>query len=117
MLGLLIDGAVGILALFFPSLMGPLLDVPALDPAAMAIAGGEFIVVALVYLLVLRDIERFRPLLWVLALDQAFAAILTAVEIALGHVPGTWKTIGPLPLSLALALIYVAGARARNPRT
>jgi hypothetical protein len=52
-------------------------------------------------------------LLWLIALDQAFAAILPAYEIARGHVVATWKTIGPIPFNAALAAIYVAGARSK----
>jgi uncharacterized membrane protein len=108
--GLCIDTGVAILALFFQSLLGPLFDLPLKDPALTTIAGGEYIIVALVYVLVLREPERYRALLWLCALDQAFAALLPAIEIARGHVVATWKTIGPIPLSVLLAAVYAWGA-------
>lgn len=117
--GALVDGGVAILALFFQPLLGPLLDVPTKDPALTTVAGGEFLVVTGLYVALVRDIERYGPLLWLVALDQACAALLPGIEIARGHVVATWKTIGPIPFNLALAAIYVSGAlRAREfPRT
>jgi hypothetical protein len=94
-------------------LLGPLLDVPTKDPALTTIAGGEYVVVASIYAVLLRDLKKYRVLLWLIALDQAFAAILPAYEIARGHVVATWKTIGPIPFNAALAAIYVAGARTK----
>jgi len=114
-IGLCVDTTVAILALFFQPLLGPLFDIPVKDPALTTIAGGEYVVVTLVYALVLRDPERFGPLLWLCALDQAFAALLPAVEIARGNVVATWKTIGPIPLNALLAVCYtVLAARARR---
>jgi hypothetical protein len=112
-IGLLVDTTVAILALFFQPLLGPLLDVPTKDPALTTIAGGEYVVVASIYAVVLRDLKKYRVLLWLIALDQAFAALLPAYEIARGHVVATWKTIGPIPFNAALAAIYVAGARSK----
>ncbi len=110
-LGALIDTGVAILALFFQSLLGPLFDIPAKDPALTTIAGGEYVVVALVYVLLLRDLERYRGLLWLIALDQLFAALLPALEISRGHVAATWKTLGPIPVNLLLVAVYVVAAR------
>jgi len=106
-----IDAFVGILAVFFQPLMGPLLDIPVKDPAVTTIAGGEFIVVGLIYLITLRDPQHYRVLLYVVALDQAFAALLAAVEIQRGEVAATWKTLAPIPLSAILAGIYFFSAR------
>lgn len=108
--GLCVDTGVAIIALFFQSLLGPLFDLPLKDPALTTVAGGEYVVVASVYLLVLREPERYRSLLWLCALDQAFAALLPALEIARGHVVATWKTIGPIPLSVLLSIVYAWGA-------
>jgi hypothetical protein len=109
-LGALVDLTVAILALFFQPLLGPLLDVPTKDPALTTIAGGEYLVVTAIYLIILRDLERHRVLLWLIALDQLLAALLPGIEIARGHVVATVKTLGPIPLNLALAAVYVAGA-------
>ncbi len=87
-------------------------DLPLKDPALTTIAGGDYVVVALVYVLVFREPERYRVLLWLCALDQVFAALLPGIEIARGHVVATLKTIGPIPLNALLAGIYVWGARA-----
>ncbi len=110
-LGFAIDAFVAILALFFQNLLGPLLDVPTKDPALTTVAGGEFLVAAMVYLTALRFPTTARPLLWICALDQALAAVLPAIEIARGHVVATWKTIGPIPGNVLLAAIFVYGAR------
>jgi len=115
-LGTLIDGGVAILALFFQSLLAPLFDIPLKDPAITTIAGGEFVVVTLLYLALLRDLERYRGLLWLVALDQVLAAALPAYEIARGHVVATWKTLGPIPISLILATIFVVGATRKAER-
>jgi len=110
-LGALIDALVAILALFFQPLLGPLFDVPTKDPALTTIVGGEYVVVFLIYVVLLRDLERYRVLLWLVALDQLCAAALPGIEIARGHVVATWKTLGPIPLSLALSAIYALAAR------
>jgi hypothetical protein len=112
-IGAVIDAGVAILALFFQPLLGPLLDVPTKDPALTTIVGGEYVVVTLIYVALLRDLERYRGLLWLIALDQLFAAVLPAYEIARGHVAATWKTIGPIPVNVLLAALYVVGARTR----
>jgi len=109
-IGALVDTGVAVLALFFQSLLGPLFDIPTKDPALTTIAGGEYIVVTLVYVLVLRDLERYRALLWLIALDQLFAGLIPALEISRGNVVATWKTIGPIPFNLLLAAIYTSAA-------
>ena len=109
-IGLLIDAWVGILAIFFQPLLGPLLDVPVHDPAIAVIAGSETLVVAGVYALALREWRRFRPILWICCADQLFAAVVPAIEIARGQFAATIKTLGPIPLSLALAAIFAWGA-------
>jgi hypothetical protein len=110
-IGLCVDAGVAILCFFFQQQLGPLLDIPLKDPALTTIAGGEYVVVTLVYALILRDPKRYHPLLWVIALDQAFGVALPALEIARGHVAATLKTIGPMPFDALLAAIYVWGAR------
>jgi len=112
-IGAVVDATVAILALFFQQLLGPLFDIPTKDPALTTIAGGEYVVVTLLYVVLLRDLERFAPLLWLVALDQLFAGIIPGLEIARGHVAATWKTIGPIPLNLTLSLVYALAARAR----
>jgi hypothetical protein len=113
-IGFAIDALVAVLALFAHGLIEPLLDLPVRDPALTTIAGGEFAVVACVYAAVFRDPRRFRALFWLCALDQAFAVILPALAIAHGEIPGTLKTLGPLPLQAVLALIFVVGARRKD---
>jgi hypothetical protein len=113
-LGAFIDLVVAILALFFQPLLGPLFDIPTKDPALTTIAGGEFVVVFLIYVVLLRELERYRVLLWVVALDQLCAAVLPGIEIARGNVVASWKTLGPIPVSLALAATYALGARERT---
>jgi len=118
-IGGLVDITVAVLALFFQPLLGPLFDIPTKDPALTTIAGGEYLVVTALYLLLLRDLPRYRGLLWLVALDQFLAALLPGIEIARGHVVATWKTLGPIPLNLALAVVYIiAAARPadRGPR-
>jgi hypothetical protein len=110
-LGFCIDAFVGILCLFAQPLLLPLLDLPVKDPAVTTIAGGELLVAAGIYAFVLSDTVRWRPLLWLCALDQAFGALLPAIEIARGHAPATWKTLGPVPLQLILCGIFIASAR------
>ena len=113
-IGGIVDFGVAILALFFQSLLGPLLDVPTKDPALTTIAGGEFLIVALIYALLLRDLDRFKPLLWLVFLDQFFAAVLVIYTISQHEVAGTWKTLGPIPLNLILAAIFAIAARAKS---
>jgi len=116
-IGALTDLFVAALMLFFQSLTGPLLDVPTRDPSIAAFVGCELVVVALVYLALLRDPVRFRPLLYIVALDQVFAAAWPAFEVWRGDIAGTWKTLGPIPFNLALVTIYLIAARAgRSPR-
>ena len=66
--------------MFAPSLLTTLFDIPVTDPTAILIGGGEFAVVTLVYVCLLADLRRFRPLLWLVALDQAFAVVLPAIR-------------------------------------
>jgi hypothetical protein len=110
-LGFCIDFFVGVLALVAQPLLGPLLDIPVRDPAVTTIAGGELVVAAGIYAFVLADPRRWRPLLWLCALDQTFGVLLPALEIARGHAPATFKTLGPMPLQLLLVAVYVAAAR------
>ncbi|GAC1304714.1 MAG: hypothetical protein NVSMB19_15730 [Vulcanimicrobiaceae bacterium] len=109
-IGALVDTSVALLALFFQPLLGPLFDIPTKDPALTTIAGGEYVVVTLVYVLLLRDLERYRALLWLIALDQLFAGLIPALEISRGNVVATWKTLGPIPLNLLLAALYTSAA-------
>jgi hypothetical protein len=109
-IGAVVDTTVAILALFFQQQLGPLFDIPLKDPALTTIAGGEYVVVTLIYVLVLRDFERYRALLWLLALDQFFAATLPALEILRHNVAATPKTIGPIPFNALLAIVYAVGA-------
>jgi hypothetical protein len=111
-LGAAIDAFVAIVSMFFPAATAPLFDIPDHDPVFAFLGGGELVVVTFLYLVILRNVARFRPLLWVVALDQLFAALLPAVEILRGQLPATIKIVGPMPLSLALAVIYVIAARA-----
>jgi len=108
--GFLIDGIVGILCIVAQPLLGPLLGVPVRDPAITAFLGGELIVASIVYALAFSDVTRWRPLLWLCALDQTLGVLIPAIQIALGHVPATLQTLGPMPLQLGLVGIYVAGA-------
>jgi hypothetical protein len=111
-LGAAIDAFVGIVTMFFPAATAPLFDIPDHDPTIAFLGGGELIVATFLYLAILRNVTRFRPLLWIVALDQLFAALLPAVEILRGQLPATIKIVGPMPLSLALAVIYAVAARA-----
>jgi hypothetical protein len=116
-IGFFIDVGFGVLALFFQPLLPALLDLRVRDPALTTVTGGEFLVVALVYVAIFRAPRRFNALLWIVALDQFFAATLVAIEISRGHIPGTWKTIGPIPINLALCAIYLIALRGvRYPR-
>jgi len=114
-IGVAIDLGTALLCFFGQSLFQALLDVPLHDPAIATIAGGEYLVLAFVYLLALRDPVRFRPLLWLCALDQTCAIVLPLVTICLGQVPASWKTLGPMPFQAILVLIYVLGLR--KPRS
>jgi len=113
--GFAIDAFVGVLALFAQGLIPPLLDIPAKDPALTTIYGGALLVIVGVYLLALRDPVRWRPLLWLCALDQTLGVLLPLVEIARGHVVGTPKIYAPMPFQLALVALYVVGAVRRPP--
>lgn len=113
-IGFAIDAYVAVLALFAQGLIEPLLDLPVRDPALTTIAGGEFAVVAWVYAFAFREPRRYRALLWLCALDQLFAVVLPALAIVHGQIPATPKTLGPLPLQLALAAIFVFGAMRRG---
>ena len=110
-IGFGIDVFVGVLALVAQPLLGPLLDIPVKDPAVTTIAGGELLVAAGIYAFVLADPRRWRPLLWLCALDQTLGVLLPALEIARGHAPATFKTLGPMPLQAVLIAIYVLAAR------
>ncbi|MDB5094691.1 MAG: hypothetical protein JWO85_2792 [Candidatus Eremiobacteraeota bacterium] len=114
--GFAIDAGVGSLALFAQPLMQPLLDLPPKDPALTTILGGELLVVAGVYAIVLRDPVRWRPLLWLCALDQFLGVLLPALEIVRGHAPATMKTLGPMPFQLALVALFITGAVRGAPR-
>lgn len=114
-IGFLIDFGVGIIALFAPQLMQPLFDVPVKDLMSAQIAGGEFLVAALVYALALRDPVRFRALLWICALDQLFAVALPSLGIARGDIPGTWKVVAPIPFQALLAILFLVYAVRRTP--
>ncbi len=111
LIGFAIDAVIAVFALFFPAAMGPLFDVPLKDPAATMIAGGEFLVVALLYLAIFLAPRRYRALLVLVALDQALAAVLPAILIGRGDIPATWKTIGPIPINALLAATYAFGLR------
>ncbi len=109
--GFCIDFFVGLLCVVAQPLLQPLLDIPVKDPAVTAIAGGELLVAAGIYAFVFRDPQRWRPLLWLCALDQTLGVVLPAIEIARGHAPATLKTLSPMPLQLLLVGIYITGAR------
>ena len=109
-IGCAIDLYVAALSLFAPQLIPPLLDIPVHDPALAQIAGGEYVIAALCYALALYDPVRFRALLWVCALDQAFAVVLPGLALLRGQIPATWKIIAPIPFDALLGAIYVAYA-------
>jgi hypothetical protein len=113
--GLGIDAFVGGLALFAQPLIEPWLDIPVKDPALTTIYGGALLVIIGVYALALRDPVRWRPLLWLCALDQTLGVLLPLIEIARGHVVGSPKIYAPMPPQLALVALYVAGAVRRPP--
>jgi hypothetical protein len=102
---------VGFVSIFAQPLYPQLLDVPLRDPGLATILGGELLVAAAVYLFPLRDPVRFRPLLWICALDQAFGVALPVYLMLNGAMPASLKTIGPIPFQLALIAVYVASAR------
>jgi hypothetical protein len=110
-IGLCIDLGVAIISLLAQGLVEPVFGVPLRDPALTLISGGEYLVVACVYLLALRDPARYRALLWLCALDQVLAIVLPLSTILRGEIDASWKTLGPLPLQFALALIYAIAAR------
>lgn len=109
-IGLCIDAFVGVLSLFAQGAIAPLLDMPVKDPAVTLFAGGEFLVVAGLYALALADPKRFRPLLWLCALDQAFAIVLPLVAIAAGTLNSSPKILAPMPFQALLIGLYLAGA-------
>ncbi|MEA2787551.1 MAG: hypothetical protein QOF71_3655 [Candidatus Eremiobacteraeota bacterium] len=113
-IGLAIGGAidlfVGLLSLFAPQLLQPLLDIPVKDPTVVQIAGGEFVVAALVYALAFRDPVRFRALLWLCALDQIFAVVLPALAVLHGAAPATWKIVAPIPFQALLTVLFAVYA-------
>ena len=114
-IGFCIDLYVGVLSLFAPQLIQPLLDIPVRDPEIVRIAGGEYVVAALVYALAFRDPGRFRVLLWLCVLDQLFAVVMPALAVAHGTIPGTWKIVAPIPFQALLALLFaVAASRGRK---
>lgn len=109
-IGCAIDLYVAALSLFAPQLIPPLLDIPVHDPTLAQVAGGEYAIAALCYALAFRDPVRYRALLWLCALDQAFAVVLPALAVARGQLPPTWKIIAPIPFDALLGAIYVAYA-------
>jgi hypothetical protein len=109
-LGFCIDAFVGLLCLFAQPLIEPLLGLAVRDPAMTTIAGGELIVAACVYALAFRDPLRWRPLLWICALDQTLGIVLPALEIARGNAPASFKTFGPMPFQAVLVALCVAYA-------
>jgi hypothetical protein len=105
-----IDAYVGVLALFAPQLMQPLLDIPIKDATVAQFAGGELVVAALVYAVAFRDPVRFRALFWVCAVDQVFAVVLPALALAHGALPATLKIVAPIPFQALLAVLFVVYA-------
>ena len=109
-IGFAIDLYVGVLAIFAPQLIPPLLDIPMRDPLLAQLAGGEFVVVALIYAVAFRDPHRFRVLLWLCALDQLIAVVMPTLAIARGALPSTWKIVGPIPVQAALTVVFAVYA-------
>jgi hypothetical protein len=109
-IGFAIDAFVAVLSLFAPQLLEPLLDVPVHEMLTAQIGGGEYAVAALVYALAFRDPVRFRPLLWLCALDQLFAVLLPGAAVLHGQLPSTFKTIAPIPFQALLAALFVVYA-------
>jgi hypothetical protein len=110
-IGALIDFFVAIVVMLFPQSSAALFDIPVRDQTAALLGGGELLVAGCIYVLILRDVERFRPFLWLVALDQLFAALLPGIEVLRGHLPATFKILAPMPLNLALVAVYVLAAR------
>jgi hypothetical protein len=115
-IGFVIDLYVGVLSLFAPQLLTPLLDIPMRDPVIVQFAGGEFVIAALVYAAAFRDPQRYRVLLWLCALDQVFGVLMPGLAVMHGAFPATWKVIAPIPLQALLALLF-AFAAARPDRS
>jgi len=118
----LIVGAVGDIGIalfcwFFQSQLGPILDVPTKDPALTTIAGGEYLIVGLLYILAYRDLPKYRPLLWLFALDQLLAIALPLLEMSRGNAIVSWKTLGPMPLNAVLLTLYMWGSRPPTKET
>ena len=111
-----IDFYVGMLSLFAPQLITPLLDIPMRDPVLAQLAGGEFVVAALVYALAFRDPQRYRVLLWLCALDQVFAVAMPLLALAHGAIPGTWKIVAPIPFQALLVVLFAFAATRGLPR-
>jgi hypothetical protein len=109
-IGFCIDAYVGLLSLFAPQLITPLLDIPLHDPAVVQLAAGEYLVAALVYALAFRDPHRSRALLWLCALDQLFAVVMPALGVAHGTLPNTWKIVAPIPFQALLVLLFAYAA-------
>jgi hypothetical protein len=109
--GAFIDFFVAIVVMVFPQSSAALFDIPVHDPTAALLGGGELLVAGFIYVLILRDVERFRPFLWLVALDQLFAALLPGIEVLRGHLPATLKILAPMPINLALVVVYVLAAR------
>jgi hypothetical protein len=109
-IGFCIDGFVGLLCLFAQPMIEPLLGLAVKDPTVTTIAGGELLVAACVYALAFRDPARWRPLLWICALDQTLGVVLPALEIARGNAPATLKTLGPMPFQAVLVALYAVYA-------
>ncbi|GAC1617906.1 MAG: hypothetical protein NVS4B13_10870 [Candidatus Elarobacter sp.] len=109
-IGFCIDLYVGVLSLVAPQLITPLLDIPMHDATLARLAGGEFVVAALVYALALRDPRHYRALLWLCALDQLFAVVMPTLAVAHGAIPSTWKIVAPIPFQALLALLFAVYA-------
>jgi hypothetical protein len=109
-IGFAIDLYVGVIALFAPELITPLLDIPLHDPMFARLAAGEYVVAAFVYAVAFRDPRKFRILLWLCALDQCFAVVVPAIEVVYGAIPSTWKTVAPIPFQALLAMLFAFGA-------
>jgi hypothetical protein len=115
-IGFIIDLYVGLLSLFAPQLLTPLLDIPMRDPVIVQFAGGEFVIAALVYAVAFRDPQRYRIVLWLCVLDQLFGVVMPALAVMHGAFPPTFKVIAPIPLQALLALLF-AFAAARPDRS
>ena len=109
-IGFAIDVYVGVISLVAPRLITPLFDIPMHDPTLAQLAGGEFIVAALVYALAFRDPQRYRALLWLCALDQLFAVAMPLLALAHSAIPGTWKVVAPIPLQALLVVLFAVTA-------